>query len=57
MCEYEVTVTSWSHTHKQSGSAERSNKQSRLHALEARTKTPTQGMVLKHGGVTDARAW
>ena len=34
--------------------AERANKQSRLHALEAKTKTPTQGMVLKHGGVTDA---
>ena len=34
--------------------AQRASKQSRLHALEAKTRTPTQGMVLKHGGVTDA---
>ena len=34
-------------------SAERTNKQKRLHPFEAKTKTQTQRVVLKHGGVTD----
>ena len=33
--------------------AERTNKQERLHPREAKKKTQTQRMVLKHGGVTD----
>ena len=47
-CEYEVTETSEQHTQ-----AERTKKQKRLHPLEAKTKTQTQRMVLKHEGVTD----
>ena len=39
--EYQVTVTSELHAQ-----AERTNKQERLHPLEAKTKTQTQRMVL-----------
>ena len=46
--EHEVTVTSKLHAQ-----AERTNKQIRLHPLEAKPKTQTLRMVLKHGGVTD----
>ena len=47
-CEDEVTVTSERHAQ-----AERTNEQKRLHPFQAKTKTRTQSMVLKHGGVTD----
>ena len=38
---------------KQHAQAERTNKQKRLHPVEAKTKTKTQRVVSKRGGVTD----
>ena len=38
---------------KQHAQAERTNKQKRLHPVEAKTKTQTQRVVSKRGGVTD----
>ena len=38
---------------KQHAQAERTNKQKRLHPVEPKTKTQTQRVVFKRGGVTD----